>query len=217
MFWKKGAKTEEKPKAKVVKLPGPAAVPDIVAKYLVDSKKRKPQWVSDLKAVVRDKSGEGKEFDIRVFETGLALAKKITVQDYTSLNEHPDLIYYEGWFDKASKKVELEEKPGLQFSESIIIFTEAEIKQKIEALSQPGSSVFFYLAGSAASGGPLGRGAAVVELNPNPPDKKQKKYILHVDDVDGMEPVGKRRKVFDSNELKEIASWVKERHHKAWY
>jgi hypothetical protein len=34
----------------------------------------------------------------------------VTVKDYTSLDGHPELILYEGWFDKKSMKVQIEEK-----------------------------------------------------------------------------------------------------------
>ena len=97
--------------------------------------------------------------------------------------------------------------------EPIKLYTKAEIQEKIEALSQPGSTVFFYLAGSPSSGGPLGRGAAVIELNPNFPGKKQRKYNIYTDDVNGIELVGKRQKSFDSDKPKDIANWVKERHY----
>ena len=36
--------------------------------------------------------------------------KNVTVKDYNSLDEHPDLILYEGWFDKKSMKVQIKEK-----------------------------------------------------------------------------------------------------------
>jgi len=100
-------------------------------------------------------------------------------------------------------------------TEDVTIFTKAEIQQKIEALSEPGSTVFFYLAGSPSSGGPLGRGAAVVELNPNYPGKGQKRYIVYTDDVEGMKPTNKRRRMFDSDKSKEIARWIKERHYRS--
>ena len=103
------------------------------------------------------------------------------------------------------------EKPATQ---DVTIYAEEGIQQKVEALSEPGSTVFFYLAGSPREGGPLGRGAAVIELNPNYPGKKQKKYILYIADVAGMQPIGKGTKVFDSDKPKEIASWIKERHYK---
>ena len=95
-----------------------------------------------------------------------------------------------------------------------VIYTKAEIQQKIEALTEPGSTVFFYLAGSPSSGGPLGRGAAVVELNPNYPGPKQKRYILYTANVMGMQPVDKRTRFFDSDSSKEMAKWIKERHYK---
>jgi len=94
------------------------------------------------------------------------------------------------------------------------IFSEAEIQQKIEMLKEPGSTVFFYMARGVSHGGPLGTGAAVIELNPNYPGKKQKKYILYLADVADLQPVDQREKLFDSDKPKEFASWVKERHHK---
>jgi len=97
-------------------------------------------------------------------------------------------------------------------SNDVTIFTKGEIQQKIEGLSEPGSTVFFYLAGSPSLGGPLGRGAAVVELNPNYPGKKQKKYNLYTADVEGTEPVGKGEKSYSSDKSKDIASWIKVRH-----
>jgi len=48
--------------------------------------------------------------NIRVFDDAEALAKKVQVKGYASLDQHPDLIIYDGWFDDWSKQVELEEK-----------------------------------------------------------------------------------------------------------
>jgi len=201
---KKSGKEETK---KVEKLPGPKVIPGLVQKHLVAERKMDPDLVQLLKAVVRRSSKAEKAFDIRVFDESEALAKKVTVKDYASLDEHPDLIIYEGWFDEVLKKVELEEKKKV--SSDTTIFTEDEIRQRIEALSEPGSTVLFYLGGWAqASGGPLGRGAAVVELNPNYPGKNQKKYIMYLDDVDGMQPVGKRRKKFDTDDPGKSARYI---------
>lgn len=230
MFWKKKqmeaiptavkppeAKAEQ-PSPKPKKLPRPQDIPDVVGRHLIVQKKRDPDWVWRLKAVVRKSAKGGKAFDVRVFDAA-AVPKTVRVKDYTSFDEHPDLILFEGWFDKESMTVELEEKKrgkriGLEVSEGVTIFTEAEIWQKIVGLSEPGSTVFFYLAGSPSSGGPLGRGAAVVELNPNYPGKGQKRYIVYTDDVEGMKPTTKRRRMFDSDKSREIARWIKERHYK---
>jgi hypothetical protein len=168
-----------------------------------------------LKAVV-DKGVTGeKAYNIRVFDQSEALAKKEQVKDYTSLDARPDLIIYEGWFDEGAKQVKLEKKKMMSFDTPI--FTEEEIRQKIEALLEPGSSVFFYTDHGSAYGGPLGRGAAIIELNPNHPGNKQKKYNVYVADVIDMQPGDKGNKLFDLNEPKRLASWVKRNHNKRLY
>lgn len=208
MFWgKKSAKEEGK-------LLGPKEIPGPVQNYLVAERKMDPDLVRLLKAVER-KSATGATFNIRVFDNSEATAKKVQVKDYTSLDECPDLIIYEGWFDEGAKQVKLEEKKKVNWDTPI--FTQAEIQQKIEALSEPGSTVFFYMASGVKSGGPLGMGAAVVELNPNYPGKKQKKYIVYTADVLDMQPVGQGDKVFEIDKPKNIARWVKEAHHKRMY
>jgi len=209
MFWrKKSAKEEEK-------LQKPQAIPGLVEKHLVAERKMDPDLVKLLKAVVRKSETGEAALNIRVFDYSEALAKKVQVKDYTSLDVHPDLTIYEGWFDERSKQVKLEEKKKVSWDTTI--FTQAEIQQKIEALSEPGSTVFFYMARGSGHGGPLGMGAALVELNPNFPGKKQKKYIVYPTDVIDMQPVGKGQKLFDSDKPKDIARWIKDAHHKRMY
>jgi hypothetical protein len=211
MFWgKKSAKEEEKKE----KLSGPKEIPGPVRNYLAAERKMDPDLVKLLKAVER-KSTTGATFNIRVFDDSEAIAKKVQVKDYTSLDECPDLIIYEGWFDEGAKQVKLEEKKKVNWDTPI--FTQAEIQQKIEALKEPGNTVFFYTARGGKHGGPLGMGAAVIELNPNYPGKKQKKYIVYTADVIDMQPVGKGDKIFDSDKPKDIARWIKGTHHKRMY
>jgi hypothetical protein len=201
------------PKAKEVKaekLPGPKGIPSLVGKYLIEKKEREPNWVWRLVGVER-KSAKGEQaFDIRLFIGTEAVEKRIKVKDYTSLDAHPELIHYEGWYNKESKQVELEEKKVVP---KVTIFSQAEIQKKIEELSEPGSTVFFYLTASPASGGPLGRGAALVELNPKYPGPKQKKYNVYAVNVEGTELSSKRMKFFDSDKAKSITSYIKERHY----
>jgi hypothetical protein len=209
MLWgKKSAKEEGK-------LSGPKEIPGPVQTYLVAEWKMDPDLVKLLKTVVLRNSNERKAFNIRIFDGSDTLAKKVQVKDYTSLDEHPDLIIYEGQFDEGSKQVKLEEKKKVNWDTPI--FTEADIQQKIEALSEPGSTVFFYMARGSAIGGPLGMGASVVEFNPNYPGKKQKKYNVYPADVIDMQPVGTGQKLFDSDKPKDIAHWIKDAHHKRMY
>jgi len=227
MFWKKKTATEEPSKPKAEKLPGPRSIEELVGRQLVMNLKKDPDWVWQLRSVVRRTSGGAHRFDFRVFDAAQVAAKKrVKVKDYTSFDNYPELILYQGWFDKVSMEVHFEEKKQMAVPVTVAstvaapsgvipvqIFTEKEIWQRITGLSEPGSTVFFYLAGSPASGGPLGRGAAVVELNPNYPGKKQKRYNLYASDVDGGQPVGKRQKWFQSDSSKEMAKFVKERHY----
>jgi hypothetical protein len=207
MFWnKKPAKDETE------KLSGPRPIPRLVQNYLVSQTKMDPNFVELLTAVIRKRPNGATASDIRVFDDSEAMVKKMQVKDYTSLDGSPDLILYEGWFDEGLKKVNLEEKKRIDTNTTI--FSEVEIQQKIETLTEPGSTVFFYMARGVAHGGPLGMGAAVIELNPNYPGKKQKKYILYLADVVDTKPVDQKEKLFDSDKAKNLASWVKERHHK---
>src|SRR4030042_354777 len=212
MFWRKKSVREEE---KGEKLSGPKEIPEVAQHYLVTQGKMGPDLVKLLKAVLRKSITEETGFNIRVFDDSEALARGVQVKDYTSLDECPDLIIYEGWFDEGAKQVKLEEKKSVNWDTPI--FTQAEIQQKIEALKEPGSTVFFYMARGIKSGGPLGMGAAVVELNPNYAGKKQKKYIVYTANVPDIQPVGKGEKAFEVDKPKDIARWVKEAHHKRMY
>lgn len=217
MFWKKkssDANTKVEAKAaEVEKAARPRDVPAIVQKYLIAEKKVAPDFTPLLKSVARSNGIEGT--NIRIFDESDAVARKVQVKNYTTLDEKPELIIWEGKYNEAAKKVELVEKN--KFNWNIPIFVEAEIRQKIEALTQPGSTIFFYQARGGKSGGPLSKGANIIELNPLFPGKKQKKYNIYVADVVDMQPVGKGEKLWDSDKAKEIASWVAQAHHRRLY
>jgi hypothetical protein len=208
MFWGKKSEKEEG------KLSGPREIPKSVQNYLVAEKKMDPVLVKLLKAVER-KDTTGAKLNIRIFDDSDAQARKVKVKDYTSLDECPDLILYEGSFDEGAKQVNLEEKKKVNWDTPI--FTQAEIQEKIEALKEPGNTVFFYAKTGGKHGGPLGMGASLVELNPDYPGKKQKKYIAYTADVVDMQPVDKGGKVFDSDKIKDMASWVAGSHGKRMY
>ena len=209
MFWgKKSPKGEER-------VSGPREIPEVVQQYLVTEKQMGADLAKLLRVVLRKSTTEDTGFHIRVFDDSEAIAKKVQVKDYSSLDESPDLILYEGWLNEGGKQVKLEEKNKVNWNTPI--FTQEEIMHKIEALKEPGDTVFFYMGRGSSHGGPLGMGAAVIELNPSYPAKKEKKYNVYRTDVINMQPVDKGRKVFDSEKPKEIARWVKDGHHKRIY
>lgn len=213
MFWKKLPKDAAPAgTATVEKLPGPKNLPGLVGKDLGEKHGVESNRLWRLKALVRPSARGGKALDVRIFDEMEATSGRVKVRDYTSLDQHPELVLFDGWFDKEAKEVALDAKRKVV---KVQIYKEKEIKSKIEALTEPGSNFLFYLAGSPASGGPLGRGAAIVELNPNYPKPKEKKYILYITNIDGTEPIGKRQKFLEDDKPKSLVNWIKERHFKA--
>ena len=77
------------------------------------------------------------------------------------------------------------------------------IVSKIEQLGS-GESVSYQL------GEVYGNGLAVVELNPQYPEKG-KRYFLSLEKIVDGKPEGKRGHLWDSNKPKELASWILER------
>ncbi len=198
------------------KLPGPREIPGLVQNYLIKERKMDEDLARLLKSAVRRKNGNGqKTFDIRIFDDSDAAARKVQVKDYNTFEDNPDLIAYDGWFDEATKQVELTEKKKVAMDTPIL--SQEEIQQKIDGLTESGSTVFFFMARGPSNGGPLGRGAAVIELTPEIPGKKVKKYSIYCADVVDNKPVDKGNELFDSDKSKDIAKWIKEAHHKRLY
>jgi len=102
MFWKR-KETEQGE----VKLPGPMGIPELVGRYMVVKEQKNPDWVWKLKGVVRP-AGKKKAFYCRVFDEAQLAQANVKVKDWTSLDEHPDFILWEGYFDKETNTVSLE-------------------------------------------------------------------------------------------------------------
>jgi len=60
--------------------------------------------------VVRQRTDGKHRFDFRVFNGNQVAASKVKINDYTSFDNHPELVLYEGWFDKVSMEVHFEKK-----------------------------------------------------------------------------------------------------------
>jgi hypothetical protein len=91
------------------KLPEPKGIPDPAGQSLVVLFKEDPTWTWALKAAMKPKA-EKDQFDIRVFSDRMAGAVKISVEDYSTLDRYPDLILYEGFYDKKNRRVKLQLK-----------------------------------------------------------------------------------------------------------
>jgi len=208
-----GTEVEELLQKKAEELLRPGEIPELVGEYLVSEMKMDPDLVHLLMSVTRKSSRGGGAVDIRIYDEPETLIKKVTVENYNTLDDHPELILYEGWFDEESKKVEGKARRGVSKTP---ILTEDEIFQKIEALTEPGSTVSVFMSRGPNLGGPLGRGAFIVELNPDYP-KHGKKYNGYTVNAFGLELAEKGHKLWDSNDPKKVAKWIKGYHNKRVY
>jgi hypothetical protein len=204
MFWKR--KDND---IKSAKLPGPRIIPEIVKKQITPGM-IDPSVLPFLMILTKTSEKGEKSNDFRIFDPADAEARTLKVANYDSLNGNDELIIADGHYDEQAKTAVVNMKriiPVFKF------FTMAEIQQQIEQLKTPDEQVFFFTAAGGGVGGPLGRGAAVVMLNPIDGPKKRKKYGVHSAGVINMQPVlTKNSLVFDSDKPKEIAKWISESH-----
>ena len=66
-------------------------------------------WVKYM-AVMRPQKADGDVHDVRVFDEWSAQQSRISIFNYAALDNHPELVLFEGWFDKKSKKGDIKYK-----------------------------------------------------------------------------------------------------------
>ena len=109
-FWEKKEEGTAPAGSAPIKNPGPKRIHESVGRFLVVRLQADPDWVWNLKEVERQRPDAKTAFDVRVFDERMAASKNIIIKNYSSLDAHPDLILYEGWFDKKTMKVQIEDK-----------------------------------------------------------------------------------------------------------
>jgi hypothetical protein len=109
-FWEKKQEGTPPGGPGVAKNPGPKRIHESVGRFLVVRLQADPDWVWSLKEVERQRPEAKTVFDVRVYDERLAGSKNVIIKNYSTLDAHPDLILYEGWFDKKTMKVQIEEK-----------------------------------------------------------------------------------------------------------
>ncbi|MDF1593785.1 MAG: hypothetical protein P1P89_19940 [Desulfobacterales bacterium] len=108
-FWQK-KEGEASSRPGEVKLPGPKGMPEQVGRYLVVRLGQDPDWVWNLRSVSCPHLEKKEFFDVRIFDENHAIMKNVTVKNYNSLEGHPELILYEGWYNKKTMKAEVKTK-----------------------------------------------------------------------------------------------------------
>ncbi len=107
-FWQKGRHRGDPSGSGEVKLSKPRDLPERVGMYLVTQLKLDPDWVWDLKCVMRPKANEMKVFEIRIFNPATAAGKGVNVSNFNTLDQYPDLILFHGSFNKNTGSVDVE-------------------------------------------------------------------------------------------------------------
>ena len=78
--------------------------------YLVTTMKVPPENLTVLRSVQKVGLWDGKLVTfVRIYDP-LHSEKALPVRDFTSLDQHPELILYEGYWEKGSDRVYLEHK-----------------------------------------------------------------------------------------------------------
>jgi len=108
--WKKKSAKKESPKANVERLSKPQTLPQAVGREIIVQSGKNPDWVWHLKSVVRQSNKGKHRYNVRVFDETQAYERGVKVQNYNTLNENPELILFEGWYDRKSWKAHIKEK-----------------------------------------------------------------------------------------------------------
>jgi hypothetical protein len=107
MNWKFWEKSGAENSAKVKKLNKPKELPEAVGRKLVVGLQIDPDEAWSLRYVGRPSETKPGIQDFRLFNPEHAHLARLTVKDWTSLDDHQELILYEGQFDRSTKLVEL--------------------------------------------------------------------------------------------------------------
>lgn len=102
-FWKKDNSGSGSGEG-AIKLPRPKDLPQEIGRHLVVDENYDPDWVWGLKYAMLPQGDSNTVFDFRIFSESAAADQNVRIRDYHSLDAHPDLILFDGWFDRKSRK-----------------------------------------------------------------------------------------------------------------
>jgi hypothetical protein len=103
-FWKKGSDGDA-PKAK--RFTKPKELPELVGRKLVVDLQIDPDEAWSLRYVSRPSESKSSTQDFRLFDPQKAAQAGLVVKDWSSLDDRPDLILFEGLYDRSSMTVDL--------------------------------------------------------------------------------------------------------------
>ena len=93
--------------AEEMDLPKPKEILQALGQHLVVNQQQNPDWVWRLKSVTRSPKG-ATVVDFRVYDPESALSRKLKVDNFNSLDTHPDLVLFQGVLDKRTHQVQVQ-------------------------------------------------------------------------------------------------------------
>lgn len=105
-FWKKTADQDGAGKSKESRAGKPKDLPEAVGRKMVVGMKLDPDMVWALKYVSRPVEGRNNASEFRIFDPNAVRTAGLVPRDWSSFDDHPDLILYAGVFDKKAATVE---------------------------------------------------------------------------------------------------------------
>jgi len=82
-------------------------LPYRIGRYLVVHLSKDPDWVWSLKCVMQVKDNQKEIWDFRIFNPLQVKEKGVVVNSCATLDDYPELILYQGWYDKSSWNFEI--------------------------------------------------------------------------------------------------------------
>ena len=86
----------------------PRDLPQEIGRHLVVEKGLDPDWIWSLKCVRKLRENSKSAFDIRIFSPETMAQHGVKVRDYSSLENHMELVIFSGWYDKETQSIQLE-------------------------------------------------------------------------------------------------------------
>ncbi|THB81636.1 MAG: hypothetical protein D3926_01115 [Desulfobacteraceae bacterium] len=102
-LWKKN-------RTDAVKMSRPKELESRIGRMLVVDLNYEPDWVWRLRSVTKKRNGSNSGFNFRIFDPDLAQMKGINIVNFSSLDAHPKMIYFDGWYDKAAWEITINDK-----------------------------------------------------------------------------------------------------------
>jgi hypothetical protein len=107
-FWERNETAAAPSTGNSKKLEKPRELPQEVGRHLVAEQDLDPDWIWNLKCVRKPKESSKSAFNIRIFSPENVAQHNVKVSDFASLDNHMDLVIFDGWYDKENRTVKLD-------------------------------------------------------------------------------------------------------------